>query len=73
MYRAGFEKPAFSKFEKIWGAERIKKLEHNVIETPLIDISSTEIRKLIEAGRDVSSMVAPSVLNYIRSHNLYRG
>jgi nicotinate-nucleotide adenylyltransferase len=72
MNRAGFEKTDFSRFKKIWGAGRVKKLERNVIETPLIDVSSTEIRKLIAAGRDVSSMVAPSVLNYIHSHNLYR-
>jgi nicotinate-nucleotide adenylyltransferase len=72
MYRAGFEKPDFSRFERIWGAERIEKLQRNVIETPLIDISSSQIRKLIAAGRDVSNMVTPSVLGYISRHNLYR-
>jgi nicotinate-nucleotide adenylyltransferase len=73
MYRGGFDRPDFSKFKKIWGAERVEKLQRNIIQTPLIDISSTEVRDLIAAGEDVSQKVAPAVLKYIRSHNLYRG
>lgn len=73
MYRAGFAKPNFSAFKKLWSPERVKKLENNIVETPLIDISSSRIRKMITAGKDVSNMVAPVVLTYIRTHNLYRG
>jgi nicotinate-nucleotide adenylyltransferase len=72
MYRAGCEKPDFSRYKKVWGAERVEKLRHNIIQTPLIDISSTEIRDRIAAGEDVSNMVTPAVLDYIRRHNLYR-
>jgi nicotinate-nucleotide adenylyltransferase len=71
MCRAGFETPNFSKFEPVWGRQRVEKLQQNVIKTPLIDISSTEIRRRLAAGGDVSGMVCPEVLQYIREHGLY--
>ena len=71
MYRAGLKPPDFSKFEPVWGRQRVEKLKRNVIKTPLIDISSTEIRKRLSADRDVSGMVNPKVLQYIQEHGLY--
>ena len=71
MYRAGCEPPDFTKYEPIWGPQRIEKLQQNVIPTPLIDISSTEIRDRIAAGSDVTDMLNPSVAEYIRKHGLY--
>jgi nicotinate-nucleotide adenylyltransferase len=71
MYRAGFKAPDFLRFEPVWGRQRVDKLQRNVIKTPLIDISSTEVRKRFAAGRDVSGMVCPKVLQYIREHGLY--
>jgi len=72
MYRAGFEPPAFSKFMSLWGRQRIAKLQRNVIKTPLIDISSTEIRNRLAAGRDVTNMLHPAVADYIRKYVLYQ-
>ncbi len=64
--------PDFDRFEPIWGAQRVAKLKRNVIQTPLIDISSTEVRNRLAAGEDVSGMLHPDVLKYIREHHLYR-
>jgi nicotinate-nucleotide adenylyltransferase len=72
MYRAGCETPDFAKFTDIWGPQRVAKLQKNIIETPLIDISSTEIRNRLATGRDVSDMLHPAVADYIKSHNLYQ-
>ena len=72
MFRAGCKKPDFTRFTAIWGAERVQKLQQNVIQTPLIDISSTEIRNRLATGRDVTDMLAPSVADYIYKHNLYQ-
>lgn len=72
MYRGGCEPPNFSRFEGLWSKARIEKLQDNVIATPLIDISSTEIRAKLAKGEDVSGMLAPQVAEYIRRHNLYR-
>jgi nicotinate-nucleotide adenylyltransferase len=71
MYRAGFERPDFSRFKKSLGERRVAKLQKNIIATPLIDISSTEIRNRIAAGEDVSGLVYPSVKDYISEHKLY--
>jgi nicotinic acid mononucleotide adenylyltransferase len=72
MYRAGCKPPNFAKFEALWGPGRIEKLRKNVIQTPLIDISSTEIRDRLAAGRDVTDMLMPAVADYICKHGLYQ-
>jgi nicotinate-nucleotide adenylyltransferase len=72
MYRAGCEPPDFAKFEALWGPKRIEKLQQNIVQTPLIDISSTEIRNRLAAGRDVTDMLHPAVADYIRKHGLYQ-
>jgi len=72
MYRAGFSLPDFSNFKNLLGTERIKKLQRNIIKTPLIDISSTEIRKRLAAGQNVSNMLTLAVASYIYEKGLYR-
>jgi len=72
MFRAGCEPPDFAHFEPLWGRERVEKLQRNIIPTPLVDISSTEIRKSLAAGRDVADMLYPAVADYIYEHGLYR-
>ena len=71
MYRACDSKPDFSGFADLWGMERVKKLQKNVIKTPFVDISSTQIRKRLAAGEDVSEMLNPSVAEYIHERGLY--
>jgi nicotinate-nucleotide adenylyltransferase len=72
MYRAGFAVPDFARFTAILGVSRVEKLQLNIIRTPLIDISSTEIRKRLAAGDDITDMLDPKVADYIREHGLYR-
>ncbi len=72
MYRAGCARPDFAGFKDDWGDRRVKKLQRNVIQTPLIDISSTRIRNRLAAGRDVADMLHPAVADYIRKHALYQ-
>jgi len=72
MFRAGCEPPDFAKFAAIWGPQRVEKLQRNVIQTPLIDINSTEIRNRLAAGHDVADMLHPPVSDYIRKHGLYQ-
>ena len=72
MYRAGCEPPNYAKFEAVWGRRRIEKLQRYVVQTPLIDISSTEIRNKIAAGQNVANMLHTTVYGYIREHNLYQ-
>lgn len=71
MRRAGYPAPDFDRFEPLWGSERVAKLKRNMIETPLVDVSSTEVRRRLAAGEEVSRMLDPDVLAYIRAHHLY--
>jgi nicotinate-nucleotide adenylyltransferase len=71
MYRGGYDAPTFDKYVPLWGTERVRKLRANVIETPSIDISSTQIRERLAAGEDVSNMLHPDVAAYIRERGLY--
>ncbi|UCF42592.1 MAG: nicotinate (nicotinamide) nucleotide adenylyltransferase [Planctomycetota bacterium] len=71
MYRAGCKAPDFTKFTHIWGLQRVQKLQQNVIQTPLIDISSSEIRHRLATGQDVTDMLHSPVADYIREHGLY--
>jgi nicotinate-nucleotide adenylyltransferase len=72
MYRAGCEVPDYTKFEEIWGRRRVEKLQRNIIQTPLVNISSTEIRDLIAKNGDFTGMVHPAVAEYIRKNGLYQ-
>jgi len=72
MYRGGYDKPTFDKYEPIWGTQRVEKLRANVLETPSIDISSTQVRQRLATGQDVSDAIHPAVADYIRRHGLYR-
>jgi len=71
MRRPGHPAPDFDRFAPRWGPQRVAKLKQNVIETPLVDISSTEVRRRLAAGEDVSQMLHPDVLQYIRARHLY--
>jgi nicotinate-nucleotide adenylyltransferase len=72
MRRPGYPAPDFRRFEPQWGPQRVAKLQQDVIETPLVNISSTEVRRRLAAGEDVSGMLHPDVLSYIRARQLYR-
>lgn len=72
MYRAGCEPPDFTRFEAIWGRQRVEKLQQNIIQTPLVDVSSTQIRQTIVTGGDTTGMLHPDVADYIRQHGLYK-
>jgi nicotinate-nucleotide adenylyltransferase len=43
-----------------------------MVDSPLIDISSTKIRKAISEERDIHELLSPSVLEFIEKMNFYR-
>jgi nicotinate-nucleotide adenylyltransferase len=49
-----------------------RHLQRNVVETPLIDISSTQIRDRVSRGLDVEYLTPEAVCQYIRERGLYR-
>ncbi len=71
MFRAGCKRPSFEKLASVWNERIIEKLERNVIETPLVDISSSEIRSRMASRKDVSKMLNPAVADYIHKNKCY--
>jgi nicotinate-nucleotide adenylyltransferase len=72
MHRAGTKMPDFTAFEAVWGRRLVEKLTRNVVPTPLVDVSSSRVRRAVAAGRDITEMVHPAVAEYIRRRGLYR-
>lgn len=56
-------------------SDEVRAHRHHVVTLalPRIDISSSEIRRRIARGQDISSMVPAAVASYIDRHHLYRG
>jgi nicotinate-nucleotide adenylyltransferase len=50
-----------------------RHLERQVVTAPLIDISSTDIRRRLAGGKSIRYMTPPAVGDYIQSHRLYQG
>lgn len=71
MYRGGLNRPDFSILKGVFPPERIAQLQNDIIETPLYDISSTEIRKRLAQGQSADKFLDPKVANYIRQNELY--
>ena len=70
--RPGCDRIDWTELRSLLGDERIERLRADLIQTPLVDISSTEIRKRVRLGRSIRYLVPPSVAQYIDRHNLYR-
>lgn len=51
--------------------EESGKMFRKIVGDPLV-VSSTEIRKKVEAGEDISALVPAPVCEYIEKHGLYR-
>ena len=71
MYRGGMDLPSFDHLSGVFPDERIAQLQSDIVETPLIDISSTEIRARSAAGESIDEMVPPKVAEYIKQNGLY--
>jgi nicotinate-nucleotide adenylyltransferase len=71
MSRGGVDSPDFEQVIPSLGSEVARRLEKTAIITPLIPVSSTEVRLLLAAGQEVSAMLHPAVLRYIQTHRLY--
>jgi nicotinate-nucleotide adenylyltransferase len=66
--RAGQPKPNLASIAPLCTADTQPQL----IETPAVDISSSEIRRRIAAGETIEGMLPGIVARYIAQHGLYR-
>lgn len=70
--RPGWERPDLSALKAAVGPARLARIESHVLPTPWIDISSTDIRARVRAGRSVSYLVPAPVAAYVDRHRLYK-
>ena len=61
-------------FELDWNLlpDKFRHLKEQVVIAPLIDISSTDIRRRVRHNLPIDDLVPPSVARYIAEHQLYR-
>jgi nicotinate-nucleotide adenylyltransferase len=50
----------------------VLRFPHRSVPLAMLDISSTEIRRRVASGGDISTLVPPEVAGYIDRHALYR-
>ncbi len=71
--RPGWEAPDLAPLEERLSRPQVQRLLDNVLNTPRIDVSSTEIRRRLAASMSIRWMVPSPVRYYIYEHGLYSG
>jgi len=51
---------------------QIAKVSHQMVSLPMMDVSSTEVRRRVAAGESIADLVPPAVASYIERRQLYR-
>lgn len=52
--------------------EQVADAAHDVVALPMMDISSSDIRRRVAAGEPIAGLVPDTVAGYIERHGLYR-
>ena len=52
--------------------EQLARLKSDVLLTPLVDISSTDIRRRVREGKSIRYLTGQSVVAYLGRHHIYR-
>jgi nicotinate-nucleotide adenylyltransferase len=50
---------------------QIARVEHQAVLLPMMDVSSTEVRRRVAAGESIADLVPDTVARYIEQHRLY--
>jgi nicotinate-nucleotide adenylyltransferase len=69
--RPGWDVIDWTPLEQAFEPRQCKDLRAGLVETPRIDISSTQVRDRCAAGRSIRWLVPDAVAEYIKAHNLY--
>lgn len=69
--RPGYESPDLGSLRAVLRANQIEQLRADILPTPRIDISATEIRRRVRTGKPVRYLVPQSVEEYIRMNAVY--
>jgi nicotinate-nucleotide adenylyltransferase len=70
--RAGSPPPDYRQLAGVVTSERLEEIRRHAVEMPLVELSSTELRRRVAAGRSIRYMTPRAVEVYIAEHGLYR-
>ncbi len=70
--RAGYPPPDFSLFSSILDKQTLDVFRNQVVDMPLLDVSSTEIRRRVAEGKSVRFLTPDGVIEYVEANNLYK-
>jgi nicotinate-nucleotide adenylyltransferase len=70
--RPGVGPPSEEHLDVALGKEEARAVLQRTLPMPLMDISSTDIRRRVAEGKSIRHLVPDAVAGYIASHNLYR-
>lgn len=69
--RPGYDAINWHLLERVFRVGQVEKLRHGLVETPRVDISSTDIRRRVAASESIADQVPPTVAEYIQQNRLY--
>lgn len=69
--RPGWDRPDLTPLHGTLREDQIASLKRDLIETPRIDVSATDVRRRVAEGLSIRWLVPESVRDYITEHGLY--
>ncbi len=72
VHRGGTMPPDFGPLATLVSPERIDAIKNHVVDMPLVELSSSEIRRRAATGLSIRFQTPRAVEAYIESHGLYR-
>ena len=69
--RRGWDDVSWKELEGAFGGGRTNRLRDGLVPSPMIDISSTEVRLRLASGRSVRYLIPDAVADYVQQHGLY--
>ncbi len=70
--RPGLTKPDFASLANILSGEQVEQIQRNTVQSPLIEISSSEIRRRVAAGESIRYLVPAACEKQIQNQKLYQ-
>ncbi|GAA4425006.1 nicotinate-nucleotide adenylyltransferase [Bremerella cremea] len=70
--RPGFDLNDWGRLPEVLNEDQMTQIKQHFVEMPLIDLSSTEIRRRVTEGRSIRYMVPRSVEKYIETQHVFR-